>query len=223
MLLPSHITLFQPTSSTRHCLSLLFLHMCYAMLSHLVVSDSLGPHGLQPARLLCPWGFSRQEYWSGLPCPPSEDLPNPGKIALIFTFPLLHRYILAHLNSSDFPAVYLLPFKQTLHASFWHPSKTLGLYFIQFSSAQSLSRVRLFATFCNPMDCSTPGLPVHHQLLEPTQTHVHWVGDAIQPSHQWPSNTSSVTLPVFWNKQNNCHCSEGNDFTVIPRHIVMSS
>ena len=38
-------------------------------------------------------------------------------------------------------------------------------------------------TLCNPMDCSTPGLPVHHQLLEPTQTHVHWVGNAIQPSH----------------------------------------
>ena len=32
---------------------------------------------LQPARLICPWGFSRQEYWSGLPCPPPEDLPNP--------------------------------------------------------------------------------------------------------------------------------------------------
>ena len=36
---------------------------------------------------------------------------------------------------------------------------------------------------CNPMDCSTPGFPVHHQLPEPTQTHVHRVGDAIQPSH----------------------------------------
>ena len=36
------------------------------------------PHGLQPTRLLCPWGFSRQEYWSGLPCPPPGDLPNPG-------------------------------------------------------------------------------------------------------------------------------------------------
>jgi len=41
------------------------------------MSDSLRPHGLQLARLLCPWGFSRQEYWSGLPCPPSGDLPNP--------------------------------------------------------------------------------------------------------------------------------------------------
>ena len=38
-------------------------------------------------------------------------------------------------------------------------------------------------TLCNPMDCSTPGLPVHHQLLEFTQTHVHWVSDAFQLSH----------------------------------------
>ena len=49
---------------------------------------------------------------------------------------------------------------------------------VQFSSvAQSCP------TFCNPMDCSTPGLPVHHQLPEFTQTHVHWVNDAIQPFH----------------------------------------
>ena len=48
-----------------------------------------------------------------------------------------------------------------------------------FSSVQSLSRVRL----CDPMDCSTPGLPVHHQLLELAQTHVHQVHDAIQLSH----------------------------------------
>ena len=38
-------------------------------------------------------------------------------------------------------------------------------------------------TLCDPMDRSTPGFPVHHQLLEPTQTHVHQVGDAIQQSH----------------------------------------
>ena len=49
---------------------------------------------------------------------------------------------------------------------------------VQFSSvAQSCP------TLCNPMNHSTPGLPVHHQLPEFTQTHVHWVGDAIQPSH----------------------------------------
>ena len=50
---------------------------------------------------------------------------------------------------------------------------------VQFSSVQSLSHVRL----CNPMNHSTPGLPVHHHLPEFTQTHVHRAGDAIQPSH----------------------------------------
>ena len=50
--------------------------------------------------------------------------------------------------------------------------------FVQFSSvAQSC------LTLCDPMDGSTPGLPVHHQLPEFTQTHIHGVGDAIQPSH----------------------------------------
>ena len=48
------------------------------VLSHSVVSSSLQPCRLKPARLLCPWGFSRQEYWSGLPCPPPGDLPHPG-------------------------------------------------------------------------------------------------------------------------------------------------
>ena len=51
---------------------------------------------------------------------------------------------------------------------------------VQFSSVHLLSLVRLF---WDPMNCSTPGLPVHHHLPEFTQTHVHWVGDAIQPSH----------------------------------------
>ena len=48
------------------------------VLSCSVVSNSLQLHGLQPARLLCPWGLSRQEYWSGLPCPPPGNFPNPG-------------------------------------------------------------------------------------------------------------------------------------------------
>ena len=56
----------------------LYPTMCCAVLSRSVLSDSLRPHGLQPARLLCPWGFSRQEYWSGLLCPPPGDLPYRG-------------------------------------------------------------------------------------------------------------------------------------------------
>ena len=57
---------------------------------------------------------------------------------------------------------------------------------LQFSSV-----IQSCATLCDPMDCSMPGLPVHHQLREFTQTHVHWVGDAIQPSHP----LSSPLLP----------------------------
>ena len=49
---------------------------------------------------------------------------------------------------------------------------------LQFSSV-----TQSYLTLCNPMNCSMPGLPVHHQLPESTQTHVHHVSDAIQPSH----------------------------------------
>ena len=61
----------------------------------------------------------------------------------------------------------------------WATRKALCLASVQFSSVQSLSHIQL----CDPMDCSTSGFPVHHQLPELTQTHVHWASDAIQPSH----------------------------------------
>ena len=48
---------------------------------------------------------------------------------------------------------------------------------------QFISVAQLCLTLCDPMNCSTPGLPVNHQLPESTQIHVHRVGDAIQPSH----------------------------------------
>ena len=57
---------------------------------------------------------------------------------------------------------------------------------------QNANIVQLCPTLCDPMDCSTPGLPVHHQLPESTQTHVHWVGDAIQPSHPLSSPSWSA-------------------------------
>ena len=53
----------------------------------------------------------------------------------------------------------------------------------QFSSVQFSSVAQLCLTLCDPMNCTTPGIPVHHQLPEFTQTQVHRVGDAIQPSH----------------------------------------
>ena len=51
------------------------------------------------------------------------------------------------------------------------------------SQSQFSSVAKSCLTLCDPMDCSMPGIPVHHQLPEFTQTHVHWVSDAIQPSH----------------------------------------
>ena len=59
---------------------------------------------------------------------------------------------------------------------------------VQFSSV-----TQLCPTLCDPMNRSMPGLPVHHQLLESTQTHIHWVSDTIQPSHP----LSSPSPPAF--------------------------
>ena len=61
----------------------------------------------------------------------------------------------------------------------------------------------VMSKICDPMACSMPGLPVHHQLLEYTQTHVHWVSDAIQPSHRlscpFPPAFSLPSIRVFLN------------------------
>ena len=86
----------------------------------------------------------------------------------------------------------------------------VGSYFPQFSSI-ALS----CPTLCNPMDCSTPGLPVHHQLPEFTQTYVHQVGDVIQLSHPlltllllpsifpsirvFSSESVRIKWPKYWN------------------------
>ena len=83
----------------------------------------------------------------------------------------------------------------------------------QFSSVQSSSVTQLCPTLCDPTDCSTPGLSVHHQVLEFTQIHVYWVSDAIQPSYPLlspflpPSIFPSIKvfsnesiLPIRWPK-----------------------
>ena len=77
-----------------------------------------------------------------------------------------------------------------------------------FSSVQFSSVSQSCPTLCDPMNRSTPGLPVHHQLPEFTQTHVHWVSDAIQPSH--PPSSPSPPAPnpssirVFSNESTLC-------------------
>ena len=63
------------------------------------------------------------------------------------------------------------------------PTHILSVFFCPFIGYQFSSVAQLCLTLCNPIDCSTPGLPVHHQLPEFIQTHVYWDSDAIQPSH----------------------------------------
>ena len=89
------------------------------MLSPSLLPDSLQSYGLYPARPLCPWGLSRQEYWSGLPCPPPEDPPNPGMEP---RFPTL--------QADSLPSE--------------PPGEPKLMY--RFSSVQSLSCVQLFVT-----------------------------------------------------------------------------
>ena len=70
-----------------------------------------------------------------------------------------------------------------------------ALFTLSFSSVQFSSVAQLCPTLCDPMNHSTPGLPVHHQLLEFTQTHVHRVSDAIQPSHPLASPLLLPPIP----------------------------
>ena len=97
--------------------------------------------------------------------------------------------------------------KKILFGDSWYPHftlkavmvDTLAVHFAVFCSAHGsfqFSSVAQFSqTLCDPMNCSMPGLPVHHQLLEFTQTHIHRVGDAIQPSHPRSSASPPALNP----------------------------
>ena len=75
----------------------------------------------------------------------------------------------------------------------WLKDKLAFCVFIKYLDVQFSSVTQSCPTLCEPMNCSMPGLPVHHQLPEFTQTHVHRVGDDIQPSH--PLSSPSPPAP----------------------------
>ena len=214
-------------------------------------------------------GFSRQEYWSGLPCPSPGDLPIPGMEPMCLRSPVLagrifttvtwettHNHSMAKIamrfssvqfscsavssclqphglyhtrlpcppltpracsNScplswwrhptiqpshplwSPSPPAFNLSYHQGLFQ--WVSSMRLTLLFYHClwhlkvaQSFQFSSVTQLCPTLWDLMDCSTPGLPVHHQLPEFTQTHVHGIGDAIQPSHPLWSPSPAFNL-----------------------------
>ena len=116
-------------------------------------------------------GFSRHQYWSGMPVSPPRDLPDPRIKPMFLASPALQANSLP-TNS---------PGKQII-----------GLGYCEPGTAVELSSVaQLCLTLCDPMDCSTP---VHHQFPELTQTHVHQVSDAIQPSHPLSSPSPPFSL-----------------------------
>ena len=85
--------------------------------------------------------------------------------------------------------------------------QNIDYFLVLYNSVQFSSVAQSYPTLCNPMNRSTPGLPVHHQLQEFTQTHVHRVGDAIQPSHPvvpFPSCPQSLPASVFSNESTLC-------------------
>ena len=159
------------------------------------------PAGCSPPAPLST-GLSRQEYWSRLPSPPPGELPNPGiKPTSIMCPALAGRFFiiwgpreaslkrLINPPNSDYLRIQTLEFSSVSFFSFLcFFISFFGPYSVQFSSVSQSC-----PTLCDPMNHSTPGLPVHHQLLEFTQTHAHRVSDAIQPSH--PLSFPSAPAP----------------------------
>ena len=117
------------------------------------VSHSLQPHGLQHTKLPCP---------SLTPAVYSNSCPSS-------------RWCHPTISSSVVP---FFPCPQSRPASESFPMSQLFA-----GGGQSIRVSVLCPTLCDPMDCSMPSFPVHHQLPELAQTHVHQVSDAIQPSH----------------------------------------
>ena len=138
--------------------------------SHSVVSDSLRPHESQHTRPPCPSPTRRVHSDSH----PSSQWCHPAISSSVVPF-------------SSCP--------QSLPASESFPKSQTQLSMHAYASVQFSSVAQSCPTLCDPMNHSMPGLPVHHQLAESTQTHVHRVSDAIQPSHPLSSPSPPVPNP----------------------------
>ena len=106
---------------------------------------------------------------------------------------MLMKAFLFNLHSTPKVKMFSVNTPSCLHAFGTAHSASVLSTSIHHISQFSSSAIQSCPTLCDPMDGSTPGLPVHHQLPEPAQTHVHWVGDALQPSHP----LSSPSSPAF--------------------------
>ena len=134
------------------------------MLSHAVMSNSFATLWTLAHQAPLSMGFYRHKYWRGLPYSPPGHLPDPQtKPISLLSSTLAGRFFTT---------------SATWETQTWSS--------VQFNHSVMSDSLRLH-------EYSTPGLPVHHQLLEFTQTHVHQVSDAIQPSH--PLSSPSPPAP----------------------------
>ena len=157
------------------------------------MSDSCDPMDCSATGSSVHWIF-QAKLLEWLPFPSPRDLPDPG---IKPSTPSLQAKSLPTESSGR-------PISQsqrnehnktktdTFATIQWHQLSSPKLLLL-FSSVQFSSVTQSCLTLCNPMNHSTPGLPVHHQLPEFTQTHVHQVSDAIQPSH--PLSSPSPPAP----------------------------
>ena len=146
--------------------------------------------------------ISRQEYWSELPFPSPRDFLEPGMETVSSAFmQILYRWATGEAQ------IELLNSKISEYSADSNCIRKIHVFNVQnllvyiwlrnllFRSDQIRSVIQSCPTLCNPMNRSTPGLPVHHQLPEFTQTHAHWVSDAIQPSHSLSSPSPPAPNP----------------------------
>ena len=106
-----------------------------------------------------------------------------------------HEHVQSSLIGSDFSVMYRQTFPvQKLYRLPLFILLVLVCFLFQLLSVQFSSVAQSCPTLCDPIDCSMPGFPVHHQLLELAQTLVHRVGDAIQPSHPLSSPSPAFNL-----------------------------
>ena len=163
------------------------------------MSDSVQPHRQQPTRLPHPRDSPGKNTGVGchflLQCMKVKSEREVAQSCPTLSDPTdyslpgssIHGIFQARVLESG-----AIPYLEVFAEEIYSNGSSVGLL-ISISSVQFSSVAQSCSTPCNPMDCSTPGLPVHHQLPEFTQTHAYSVSDAIQPSHL----LSSPSSPTF--------------------------
>ena len=114
----------------------------------------------------------------------SESIPHCPSSVWLWGNCLIYLNVYAFYVNKNNKNTYLISLYEDQNGEFTESKiKAQSINVRHWYSVQFSSVTQSCPTLCNPMNCSMPGLPVHHQLPEFTQTHVVWVGDAIQPSH----------------------------------------